>query len=99
MERCVPKVAELRARFPDKDIEVDGGVGPKTIDVCADAGNLTFLAPKFHQCCLFTRPKLTGSNVIVAGTAIFGASDPEGVIAQLKSTVNTAQAKIAANLK
>lgn len=41
IERCVPKVAELRARFPDKDIEVDGGVGPKTIDVCAEAG--TFL--------------------------------------------------------
>ena len=40
IERCVPKVAELRARFPDKDIEVDGGVGPKTIDVCADAGKL-----------------------------------------------------------
>jgi hypothetical protein len=28
----------LRARFPDLDIEVDGGVGPKTIDRCADAG-------------------------------------------------------------
>lgn len=41
-------------------------------------------------------PKLTGSNVIVAGTAIFGASDPEGVIAQLKSTVNDALAKITA---
>ena len=38
IERCVPKVAELRARFPDKDIEVDGGVSPKTIDVCAQAG-------------------------------------------------------------
>ena len=34
----MPKVSELRARFPDKDIEVDGGVGPKTIGVCADAG-------------------------------------------------------------
>ncbi|RPD64859.1 Ribulose-phosphate 3-epimerase [Lentinus tigrinus ALCF2SS1-6] len=74
LERCVPKVAELRARFPDKDIEVDGGVGPKTIDVCADAGN----------------------NVIVAGTAIFHAPQPEEVIALLKSTVGTAQAKIAA---
>ncbi|THV07676.1 ribulose-phosphate 3-epimerase [Dendrothele bispora CBS 962.96] len=74
IERCVPKVAELRARFPDKDIEVDGGVGPKTIDVCADAG----------------------SNVIVAGTAIFGAEDPEQVIQTLKNTVNQAQAKIAA---
>lgn len=38
IERCVPKVAELRARFPDKDIEVDGGVGPQTVDVCAEAG-------------------------------------------------------------
>ena len=38
----------------------------------------------------------SGSNVIVAGTAIFGASDPEGVIAQLKSTVNDALAKITA---
>ncbi|KAK0464924.1 ribulose-5-phosphate 3-epimerase [Desarmillaria tabescens] len=70
LERCVPKVAELRARFPEKDIEVDGGVGPATVGVCAHAG----------------------SNVIVAGTAIFGASDPEGVIAQLKAAVNTAQA-------
>ncbi|KAI9060591.1 Ribulose-phosphate 3-epimerase [Trametes sanguinea] len=74
LERCVPKVAELRARFPDKDIEVDGGVGPKTIDVCADAG----------------------SNVIVAGTAIFGAPEPEKVISLLKSTVDKAQAKAAA---
>ncbi|KAI0673427.1 Ribulose-phosphate 3-epimerase [Trametes maxima] len=74
LERCVPKVAELRARFPDKDIEVDGGVGPKTIDVCADAG----------------------SNVIVAGTAIFNAPEPEKVISLLKATVDTAQAKAAA---
>jgi len=74
LDRCVPKVAELRARFPDKDIEVDGGVGPKTIDVCAAAG----------------------SNVIVAGTAIFNASNPGEVIQLLKNTVNTAQAKLAA---
>ncbi|KAI0274753.1 ribulose-phosphate 3-epimerase [Gloeopeniophorella convolvens] len=74
IERCVPKVAELRERFPDKDIEVDGGVGPKTIDVCAQAG----------------------SNVIVAGTAIFGADNPEEVIATLKATVETAQARIRA---
>lgn len=74
LERCVPKVAELRARFPEKDIEVDGGVGPKTIDVCAHAG----------------------SNVIVAGTAIFNDPHPENVIQVLKDTVNQAQAKIAA---
>jgi len=71
LERCIPKVAELRARFPDKDIEVDGGVGPKTIDACAEAG----------------------SNIIVAGTAIFGAEDPEKVIATLRSTVDAVQAR------
>jgi len=31
-----------------------------------------------------------GSNVIVAGTAIFRAEDPEAVIAGLKETVNKA---------
>ncbi|KAF9496096.1 Ribulose-phosphate 3-epimerase [Pleurotus eryngii] len=72
LDRCLPKVTELRARFPDKDIEVDGGVGPATIGACADAG----------------------SNVIVAGTAIFGAQDPEGVIATLKATVNKAQVNL-----
>jgi len=74
IEHCVPKVAELRARFPTKDIEVDGGVSPKTVDACAQAG----------------------SNVIVAGTAIFGADKPDEVIASLKSAVDTAQAKILA---
>jgi len=74
IERCLPKVSELRARFPDKDIEVDGGVGPKNIQSCADAG----------------------SNVIVAGTAIFAAADPPAVIKTLKETVAAAQAKFAA---
>ncbi|KAI5123769.1 hypothetical protein M0805_000358 [Coniferiporia weirii] len=73
IESCVPKVSELRARFPDKDIEVDGGVGPATVGKCADAG----------------------SNVIVAGTAIFGADDPNDVIATLKTTINAAQDKFA----
>jgi len=72
LERCVPKVAELRSRFPKKDIEVDGGVGPKTVDAVARAG----------------------SNVIVAGTAIFGAEDPEYVIASLKGAVTTALTKV-----
>jgi ribulose-phosphate 3-epimerase len=73
MSQCVPKVSDFRARFPEKDIEVDGGVAPSTIDVCADAG----------------------SNVIVAGTAIFAADDPVAVIEQLKSTVDAAQVRIA----
>lgn len=38
MKECMPKVAELRARFPHLDIEVDGGVAPKTIHYCAEAG-------------------------------------------------------------
>lgn len=75
LQRCVPKVSELRARFPDKNIEVDGGVGPSTIDVCAEAG----------------------SNVIVAGTAVFNAPNPEQVIATLRASVNTAQAKNASS--
>jgi ribulose-phosphate 3-epimerase len=48
LERCVPKVAELRARFPDQNIEVDGGVGPSTIDVCAEAGQLDSAFPSEH---------------------------------------------------
>jgi len=71
LDRCVPKVAELRKRFPTKDIEVDGGVGPNTVDTCTHAG----------------------SNVIVAGTAIFNAQEPEKVIATLKASVDAAQAK------
>jgi pentose-5-phosphate-3-epimerase len=60
------------------------------VDACADAGE--------YKHCPETKSPLTfppGSNVIVAGTAIFNASDPEGVIHQLKTTVNNAQAKIA----
>ncbi|KAG6334498.1 hypothetical protein ID866_4593 [Astraeus odoratus] len=75
LERCVPKVSELRARFPDKDIEVDGGVGPKTVHSCAEAG----------------------SNVIVAGTAIFHAENPEAVIVSLKDAVSTALANRASS--
>jgi ribulose-phosphate 3-epimerase len=71
MAECVPKVSELRKRFPIKDIEVDGGVAPATVGLCADAG----------------------SNVIVAGTAVFAASDPAAAIQQLKDAVNSAQAK------
>jgi len=94
LDRCVPKVAELRQRFPDKDIEVDGGIGPKTIDVCADAG--WFFWPQITECPMQKiSPGLfsAGSNVIVAGTAIFCAENPEQVITTLKSAVNTAQTK------
>lgn len=29
---------ELRSKYPDLDIEVDGGLGPATIEFAADAG-------------------------------------------------------------
>ncbi|EUC65305.1 ribulose-5-phosphate 3-epimerase [Rhizoctonia solani AG-3 Rhs1AP] len=44
MARCMPKVSELRARFPDKDIQVDGGVSTENIETCADAGSNVIVA-------------------------------------------------------
>ena len=38
MSDMMPKVRYLRERFADLDIEVDGGVGPSTIQECAEAG-------------------------------------------------------------
>ena len=61
----LPKVRALRDRYPDLNIEVDGGIGPATIDQAADAG----------------------ANVIVAGSAIFGAKDPAEVIRTLREAV------------
>jgi len=61
----LPKVAALRKRYPDLNIEVDGGLGPGTIDQAADAG----------------------ANVIVAGSAVFGAKDPREVISLLREAV------------
>lgn len=61
----LPKVTALRQRYPNLDIEVDGGLGLGTIDQAADAG----------------------ANVIVAGSAVFGAKDPAEVIAKLREAV------------
>ncbi|XP_016940586.3 ribulose-phosphate 3-epimerase [Drosophila suzukii] len=38
MGDMMPKVEWLRENYPNLDIEVDGGVGPKTIECCAKAG-------------------------------------------------------------
>lgn len=35
MTDMMPKVRWLREHYPSLDIEVDGGVGPSTIDTCA----------------------------------------------------------------
>jgi ribulose-phosphate 3-epimerase len=69
MESELPKVSALRKRYPNLDIEVDGGLGPATIDQAADAG----------------------ANVIVAGSAVFGAKDPADVIRQLREAVERSQ--------
>jgi ribulose-phosphate 3-epimerase len=67
----LPKVQAIRARYPDLNIEVDGGLGLGTIDQAADAG----------------------ANVIVAGSAIFGANDPADVITKLREAVEKRRAK------
>merc|ERR1719329_1200359 len=38
MPNQMPKVLTLRTEFPDLNIEVDGGLGPSTIDYAAKAG-------------------------------------------------------------
>lgn len=38
MPHCLPKVLELRTKFPGLDIEVDGGLSPSTVDAAAAAG-------------------------------------------------------------
>lgn len=65
MANMMPKVEALRERYPELNIEVDGGLSDKTVGTAADAG----------------------ANVIVAGSAIFGANDPAEVIAKLREAV------------
>ncbi len=40
----LPKIEKLRAKFPDIDIEVDGGINSETIKECAAAGANVFVA-------------------------------------------------------
>lgn len=65
MADMMPKVQALRQKYPDLNIEVDGGLSESTVDTAADAG----------------------ANVIVAGSAVFGAQDPKDVIAKLRDAV------------
>ena len=67
MPDMMPKVEALRKRYPNLNIEVDGGLSGKTIDTAADAG----------------------ANVIVAGSAVFGAQDPRQVIETLRHAVES----------
>ncbi|KAG7008935.1 ribulose-phosphate 3-epimerase [Physcia stellaris] len=65
LSSCLPKVSQLRARYPQLDIEVDGGLSEKTVDAAAEAG----------------------ANVIVAGSAVFGAQSPGEVVRALRGAV------------
>lgn len=49
MEPMMKKVSWLRENYPNLDIEVDGGVGPSTIDFCAKVIFFFFL----NLICLF----------------------------------------------
>ncbi|KAK5009760.1 RIBULOSE-phosphate 3-epimerase [Cryomyces antarcticus] len=68
MADMMPKVKALRERFPNLNIEVDGGLSEKTIDQAANAG----------------------ANVIVAGSAVFGAKSPADAISKLREGVEKA---------
>lgn len=39
MNDMMPKVRWLRSNYPSLDIEVDGGVGPNTVQTCAEVSN------------------------------------------------------------
>ena len=68
----LPKVTALRKKYPDLNIEVDGGLSEKTIDQAAEAG----------------------ANVIVAGSAVFGAQSPADVIQKLRSVCEKQRGKL-----
>jgi len=68
----LPKVQALRQKYPELNIEVDGGLGTGTIDQAASAG----------------------ANIIVAGSAVFGAKDPSEVISLLRKSVDERGGKL-----
>ena len=66
MEGQLETIREVRALIdryhPQCELEVDGGIGPKTAPLAVEAG----------------------ANVLVAGSAVYGAPDPAGAIAALR---------------
>ena len=61
-ENAIERVKTYRKEYPNKIIEVDGGVGPENAAVLAEAG----------------------ADLLVAGSAIFGSSNPIDVILDMK---------------
>jgi len=54
MEDMMPKVRTLREKYPNLQIEVDGGLSPKTIDAAAKAGANAIVA---GSACFVANPK------------------------------------------
>jgi ribulose-phosphate 3-epimerase len=61
-KNTIQRVKTYREKYPDKIIEVDGGVGPENAALLSEAG----------------------ANILVAGSAIFGSSNPIKVIEDMK---------------
>eukprot|EP00816_Leptocylindrus_hargravesii_P001897 CAMPEP_0196812134 /NCGR_PEP_ID=MMETSP1362-20130617/20431_1 /TAXON_ID=163516 /ORGANISM="Leptocylindrus danicus, Strain CCMP1856" /LENGTH=223 /DNA_ID=CAMNT_0042187565 /DNA_START=122 /DNA_END=793 /DNA_ORIENTATION=- len=66
MPDMMAKVSKIRELYSDLNIQVDGGLGPSTIETAAAAG----------------------SNVIVAGSSVYGSDDPALVIQQLRDAID-----------
>ena len=63
-ENTVERVRHYKKTYPDKIIEVDGGVSPSNSKSLADAG----------------------ADILVAGSAIFKADDPIGIVKVMKGS-------------
>ena len=50
MVECLDKVSELRKRFPEKNIQVDGGVGAGNACQCGQAGESNVVPYKSGPC-------------------------------------------------
>lgn len=83
MSDMMPKIKILRQKYPFLDIEVDGGVGPKTIDHCAKAG----MHNLFFNLFLNFKKLILGANMIVSGTAVIQAPNQGEVINFLREKV------------
>ena len=83
----LPKVFDVRTRFPDKDIEVDGGLSAKTIVEAAVRRPCP--APPLPQRAaadLCGCPQGAGANMIVAGSSVF-KGEPKPAIDSLRAGV------------
>jgi ribulose-phosphate 3-epimerase len=72
MPEVLPKVRWLRERGYAGHVQMDGGLGEKTIGACAEAG----------------------TNVFVAGSAVFGSTDIPATMAKLRENARAAQSKV-----